>query len=67
MSSRELPFQSAVATARAIAAKQVSPVEVVRAYLDRIDRLDSTLHAYITVCREAALAAAQGAERPLCR
>ena len=63
MTIHELPFQSAVATAQAIATKQVSPVEVVKAYLDRIDQLDGTLHAYITVCREAALDAARRAER----
>ena len=33
-------------------------MEVVQAYLDRIDRLDPTLKAYITVCREEALTAA---------
>jgi len=65
MTTHELPFQSAAATAQAIAAKQVSPVEVVHAYLERIDRLDDTLHAYITVCREAALDAARRAERAI--
>jgi aspartyl-tRNA(Asn)/glutamyl-tRNA(Gln) amidotransferase subunit A len=36
-----------------------SPVDVVRAYLDRIERLDGRLHAYLTVTGEAALAEAQ--------
>lgn len=53
-----IPFLSAAATASAIRAKEVSSVEVVQAYLERIDRLDPTLKAYITVCREEALAAA---------
>ena len=57
-SGSDIPFLSASATAAAIRAKDVSSVEVVQAYLDRIDRLDPTLKAYITVCREEALTAA---------
>lgn len=41
---------------------QLSPVELTRAFLDRIERLDSTLLAYITVLPEQALAAARVAE-----
>ena len=50
---------------RMIATKQVSPVEVVRAHLDRIAALDGTLRAFITVCADAALEAARGAESEL--
>ena len=53
-----IPFLSAASTASAIRSKQVSSVEVVNAYLERIDKLDPTLKAYITVCREEALTAA---------
>lgn len=67
MSADELCFQSAADLAAAIAAKQVSPVEVVQAYLDRIERLDGNLHAYITVLREQALAAARQAEAAVMR
>jgi aspartyl-tRNA(Asn)/glutamyl-tRNA(Gln) amidotransferase subunit A len=42
-------------------------VEVVQAYLERIERLNPTLHAYITVCRDEALAAARQAEQTLMR
>jgi Asp-tRNA(Asn)/Glu-tRNA(Gln) amidotransferase A subunit family amidase len=45
MPSSELPFLPAAETANAIRTKQVSPVAVVPAYLDRIDRLSSTLSA----------------------
>lgn len=48
--------------ARMIATRAVSPVEVVRAHLDRIAALDDRLRAYITVCDEAALQAARAAE-----
>ncbi len=49
--------------AQAIHGGKVSPVELTRAYLDRIGRLDPTLRAYITVDGEGALAAAAGLER----
>ena len=67
MASGELSFWSASKTASAIKAKEVSPVEVVESYLDRIDRLDSKFRAYITVCRDEALAAARQAEAALQR
>jgi aspartyl-tRNA(Asn)/glutamyl-tRNA(Gln) amidotransferase subunit A len=50
---------------RMIGTKEVSPVEVVRAYLDRITALDGTLHAFITVCADRALEAARAAETQL--
>jgi aspartyl-tRNA(Asn)/glutamyl-tRNA(Gln) amidotransferase subunit A len=65
MVSSDMVFLSAAETARAIRTKQVSPVEVVQAYLARIARLDTTLHAYITVLQEAALSAARQAEQQL--
>jgi aspartyl-tRNA(Asn)/glutamyl-tRNA(Gln) amidotransferase subunit A len=51
--------------ARLIATKEVSPVEIVRAHLDRIAALDGGLHAFITVTADAALAAARAAEGEL--
>jgi len=51
--------------ARMIATKAVSPVEVVRAHLDRIAALDPGLRSYVTVCDETALAAARAAETTL--
>ena len=47
--------------------KRVSPVEVARAYLERIDALDETLNAYITVTREQALADARRCEEEILR
>jgi aspartyl-tRNA(Asn)/glutamyl-tRNA(Gln) amidotransferase subunit A len=49
--------------APAIRAGKVGPVEATRAYLDRIARLDPTLHAYITVDAEGARGAAAVLER----
>jgi aspartyl-tRNA(Asn)/glutamyl-tRNA(Gln) amidotransferase subunit A len=65
MTSDDIAFLSAAETARLIRTKQVSPVEVVRAYLDRIERIDPTLRAYITVTADRALDAAREAERTL--
>ena len=59
MDSNEVVFLSAADTARAVRAGEVSPEDAVRAYLERIDRLDSRLAAYITVTREEALDAAR--------
>ena len=59
MDSKEIAFLSAVETAKAVKANELSPTDAVQAYLGRIDRLDSRLAAYITVVREDALGAAQ--------
>ena len=58
----ELHWTPAADLARMIADKEVSPVEVVRAHLDRVAALDGKLRAFITVCAEPALAAARAAE-----
>jgi aspartyl-tRNA(Asn)/glutamyl-tRNA(Gln) amidotransferase subunit A len=67
MARDDLAFLSAAETAEAIATKQLSPVDVVQAYLARIERLDGHLHAYITVLRDQALASARQAEQALRR
>ena len=50
------------AAARALAARELSPVALTQAYLDRIAAADDRLHAYVLVAKEAALAAARTAE-----
>ena len=67
MAAENIVMMSATDTAAAIKAKTFSPLDAVRAYLDRIDRLDSRLSAYITVCHEEALDAAEQAELALAR
>jgi aspartyl-tRNA(Asn)/glutamyl-tRNA(Gln) amidotransferase subunit A len=47
--------------------KEVSPVEVTRACLDRIEQVNSTLNAFITVTAESALAEARAAEMEISR
>ena len=58
----DLVFASMVELARLIRAKDVSPVEVVQAHLDRIAARDGALKSYITVMGDSALAAAKAAE-----
>src|SRR5271156_3413689 len=48
--------------ARAIAAKQLSPVELTRACLDRVHKLDGELNAFVHLTEERALADARAAE-----
>jgi aspartyl-tRNA(Asn)/glutamyl-tRNA(Gln) amidotransferase subunit A len=62
MIASALVWKSAAELARAIAAREVSPVEVVQAHLDRIARLDGKLKSFITVTADAALTAAKAAE-----
>ncbi len=62
MTQHDIPFLSALELAELIKSRQLSPVDATEAFLSRIDQLDSQLNAYITVCREEALAAARQAE-----
>jgi aspartyl-tRNA(Asn)/glutamyl-tRNA(Gln) amidotransferase subunit A len=64
---RNLAFTSAAELARLIAGREVSPVEVVDGVLDRIERAQPVLNAFITVCAEEARAAAQAAEAAVMR
>ena len=58
----ELHWMTANAVAAAIAKGEMSPVELVKALLDRIERLDPRLNAFLRVDAEAALKEARAAE-----
>jgi len=63
MSSAELCFTPATELARLIRARQISPVELTRAVLERVERLNPVVNAFCTVTADAALAAAREAEQ----
>jgi aspartyl-tRNA(Asn)/glutamyl-tRNA(Gln) amidotransferase subunit A len=63
----DLAFTSAAELARLIARRAVSPVEVVDGVLDRIERAQPVLNAFITVCAEAARTAAKAGEAAVMR
>ena len=61
-----LPYELTLAEAgRALAARELSPVELTDAVLGRIDAVDGRLGAYVTVVADAAREAAARAEREI--
>lgn len=54
---------SATRLAEAIRRREISPVEAVQAALDRIDKTNPAVNAFVTVCGERALEQAAVAER----
>ena len=67
MEKANIPFLSASELAGLIQGQEVSPLEVVEAYLDRIEALNPKLYTYLTVCRDEALQAARESEQALAR
>lgn len=67
MPSDDIAFMPAVAMAAAVRARKLSPVEVTRAVLERIERLNPRLNAYLTVDADGALRAARRAEQAAMR
>ncbi len=63
MSSTELGFTPATELTRLIRTKALSPVELTRAVLERIERVNPVVNAFCTLTAEQALAAAREAER----
>ena len=53
-------FLTATEQAELVRRGEVSPVELVETYLERIERLDPELNAYVTICADEALTAAIG-------
>lgn len=60
-----LPFATMSELAEAYRSKELSPVEVTKAMLERIEKLDSRLHSFVTVTPEIALKQARQAEADL--
>ncbi|MFA7666430.1 MAG: amidase [Burkholderiaceae bacterium] len=61
----DLPFATMTELAQAYRKRELSPVEVTRLMLERIERLDPALHSYVTVTPAIALEQAAQAEAEL--
>jgi amidase len=61
----DLCYESTVALVRRIRTGEVSPSEAVDAYLERIERVDPRVHAYLHVAADHARQAARRAEQAL--
>jgi len=46
----------------ALARREISPLELTRGYLDRIEKIDHQLNAYVALCTDSALETASAAE-----
>jgi len=63
MDSLEICYMSAVEMAEAIKSRKLSPVEVMDAFLSRIERLNPKINAYCTLLAESARTQATEAEK----
>ena len=61
----DLCFLSLAEASKLIGARELSPVDLVRAHLDRIDATDSRLNSFITLLASESEAAARTAEREM--
>ncbi len=67
MTQEDIPFLSISEASLLIRKRKLSPVEIARAVLQRIDQVEPKIHAFITVMGESALVAAKMAEREIAR
>lgn len=65
MATSDIPFKSVTELAPLLKARKLSPVELVRAFLDRIEALNPRVNAFITVTGEQAMEQARKAEREI--
>ncbi len=65
MATSEWPWKSLAEAARAVEARSVSPVELTKACVDRIEKVDRAIHAFVSVDPDGAMQAARAAEREI--
>ena len=65
MADADIVFKSGTELASLIKTRQLSSVELVRAYLARIDALNPKLNAFITITSEEAIARARQADKEI--
>jgi len=66
-SAQELPLLDLTEVSQAVQKKEISPVELTQSCLDRIERLNPVVNAFITVTAESALEKARVAEAEIMR
>src|SRR5918998_118883 len=67
MTTTDVSYLGIVEAAAAFRRRDLSPVEMTRDLLQRIERLQPSLHAFVTVTGERALAEARAAEAQILR
>lgn len=65
MNGNELAFMSVIDQAKLIETRQISPLDLVELYLERIERWDGILHAWTYICADEARAVAKAAEKEI--
>src|ERR1700722_12378771 len=65
MTNQDIVFKPGTELAALIKTRQLSPVEVAQAFLDRIEALNPKVNAFITVTNELALSRARQAEKEI--
>ncbi|MFT4564114.1 MAG: aspartyl-tRNA(Asn)/glutamyl-tRNA(Gln) amidotransferase subunit A [Gammaproteobacteria bacterium] len=65
MTDQDLCFSTIGELSTLIASREVSPIELTTAFVDRIEQLEPHLNAFIAVCAERALTEARTAEREI--
>lgn len=65
MDSVDIAYLSIAEAGALFRSKELSPVELTRTYLNRIDRLDPTIQSFLTVTGDQAMAQAKAAETEL--
>jgi aspartyl-tRNA(Asn)/glutamyl-tRNA(Gln) amidotransferase subunit A len=61
--SGDLAFATITEISALLAQRKISPVELTSLFLDRIDKYNPTLNAFLTITRESAIAAARESEK----
>ena len=59
MATHDICWMSAVDLAKAIKRRKISPVEVIKTFLERIEAINPKVNAYVTVTADSALAEAK--------
>ena len=65
MAGADLHYLSISEASRLISTGEISPVELIKAHLDRIEQTDDRLNSFITLLSNAALEAARDAEKSI--